>query len=35
VSNESFWPYGVGQQGEIRLLHLQFADDTLIMGEKC
>jgi hypothetical protein len=26
--------YGVGRMSEVRLTHLQFADDTLILGEK-
>jgi len=29
-----FHGYGVGRVGEVRLTHLQFADDTLIIGEK-
>jgi len=29
-----FRGYGVGQFGEVRLTHLQFADDTIIIGEK-
>lgn len=35
MSNNLFRPYGVGRQGEVMLPHLQFADDTLIMGDKC
>ena len=35
VSNNLFRTYGVGMQGEVKLSHLQFADDTLIIGEKC
>jgi len=35
VSNNLFQPYGVGRQGEVMLSHLQFADDTIIMGKKC
>ena len=35
VSNNLFRPYGVGGQGEVQLSHLQFADDSLIIGEKC
>jgi len=26
--------YGVGSNNEVRLTHLQFADDTLIIGER-
>jgi len=29
-----FRGYGVGQNDEVRLTHLQFADDTIIIGEK-
>ena len=29
-----FQGYGVGRMGEVRLTHLQFADDTFIIGEK-
>jgi len=29
-----FRGYGVGQNDEMRLTHLQFADDTIIIGEK-
>jgi len=35
VSNDMFRSYGVGTQGEVKLSHLQFADDTIIIGEKC
>jgi len=35
ISNNLFRAYGVGTQGEVKLSHLQFADDTLIIGEKC
>jgi len=35
VTNNLFHAYGVGRQGEVKLSHLQFADDTLIIGEKC
>ena len=34
VSNNIFQPYGVGAQREVWLSHLQFADDTLVLGEK-
>jgi len=34
VTNNIFQPYGVGSQREVRLSHLQFADDTLTLGEK-
>jgi exonuclease III len=34
VSNNIFQPYCVGPQGEVKLSHLQFADDTLILGVK-
>ena len=34
VSNNIFQPYSVGAQREVRLSHLQFANDTLILGEK-
>ena len=29
-----FTEYGIGDEVEVRLTHLQFADDTLIIGEK-
>jgi len=35
VEAQLFRGYGVGRNGEVRLTHLQFADDTLILGEKC
>ena len=35
VGNNLFNPYGVGGQAEVQLSHLQFSDDTLIIGEKC
>jgi hypothetical protein len=35
VSNNLFQLYRVGSQEEVRLSHLQFADDTIIIGEKC
>ena len=34
VGANLFSGYGVGRLGEVRLTHLQFADDTLIIGEK-
>jgi len=34
VSNNLFQPYGVGGQGDIMLSHLQFTNDTIIIGEK-
>ena len=34
VGADLFRGYGVGQLGEVRLTHLQFADDTIIIGEK-
>lgn len=34
VDANKFKRYGVGHLGEVRLTHLQFADDTLIIGEK-
>jgi len=34
VEAQLFKGYGVGRVGEVRLTHLQFADDTLILGEK-
>jgi len=34
VGAHLFTSYGVGQVGDVRLTHLQFADDTLIIGEK-
>jgi len=34
VANDLYHVYGVGPQREVRLSHLQFADDTLILGEK-
>jgi len=30
-----FKGFGVGRNDVVRLTHLQFADDTLIIGEKC
>jgi len=35
VTNNIFNAYGVGNQWEFKLSHLQFADVTLIIGEKC
>jgi hypothetical protein len=35
VTNNMFHAYGVGRQGEVKLSHLQFVDDTIIIGEKC
>jgi len=35
VSNNMFRPYGVGTQVEVKLSHLQFAVDNIIIGEKC
>jgi len=34
VGANLFTGYGVGRVGEVRLTHLQFADDTIIIGEK-
>lgn len=34
VGVDMFRGYGVGQLGEVRLTHLQFVDDTIIIGEK-
>jgi hypothetical protein len=34
VEAELFSGYGVGVSGEVRLTHLQFADDTIIIGDK-
>jgi len=34
VGADLFRGYGVGQNDEVRLTHLQFADDTIIIGEK-
>jgi len=34
VGAELFKGYGVGHLGDVRLTHLQFADDTIIIGEK-
>ena len=34
VEAEFFRVYGVGRGGEVRLTNLQFADDTIIIGEK-
>jgi len=34
VGANLFWGYNVGNNGEVLLSHLQFADDTLIIGEK-
>jgi len=34
VTNDLYHAYGVGPQREVRLSHLHFADDTLILGEK-
>ncbi|XP_024640546.1 uncharacterized protein [Medicago truncatula] len=35
VSSNLFNAYGIGPQSEIKISHLQFADDTIIIGEKC
>ena len=35
VSNNLFQPFRVGRHGDVRLSHLQFADDTIIIGDKC
>jgi hypothetical protein len=35
TSNNLFQAYGVGRQEGVKLSHLQFADDTLILGTKC
>jgi len=34
VDAQMFHGFGVGQRSKVRLTHLQFADDTLIIGEK-
>jgi len=34
VGAQMFSGYRVGQVGDLRLTHLQFADDTLVIGEK-
>jgi hypothetical protein len=34
VRAHRFHGYGVGIGGEVKLTHLQFADDTIILGEK-
>ena len=34
VAVDLFRGYGVGHSDEVRLTHLQFADDTIILGEK-
>ncbi|GAU46155.1 hypothetical protein TSUD_401590 [Trifolium subterraneum] len=34
VSNSVFTPYGIGLQNSVSISHLQFADDTLLIGEK-
>ena len=34
VTNDLYHAYGVGTHSEVRLSHLQFADDTLIVGKK-
>jgi len=34
VGVDLFKGYGVGNVGEVQLTHLQFLDDTLIIGEK-
>jgi hypothetical protein len=35
VSNNLFQPYRVGRLGDVKLSHLQFVDDTIIIGKKC
>jgi len=35
VSNNLFQPFRVGRHGDVRLSRLQFADDTIIIGDKC
>jgi len=35
VTNNLFQAYGVGRQEEVKLSYLQFADDTIIIGENC
>ncbi|XP_045802189.1 uncharacterized protein LOC123895742 [Trifolium pratense] len=35
VFDKSFLGYGVGRAENVTLSHLQFADDTLIIGRKC
>ncbi|GAU13302.1 hypothetical protein TSUD_42560 [Trifolium subterraneum] len=32
VSNNLFTPYAIGQRQEVKISHLQFADDTLLVG---
>jgi len=34
VEHDLFCGYKVGRHGEVQLSHLQFTDDTLIIGEK-
>jgi len=34
VDDNLYRGYSVGRQGDMLLSHLQFADDTLIIGEK-
>ncbi|GAU16594.1 hypothetical protein TSUD_233460 [Trifolium subterraneum] len=34
LSNNLFTPYGLGPQNEVQVSHLQFADDTLLVGAK-
>ncbi|GAU48696.1 hypothetical protein TSUD_186890 [Trifolium subterraneum] len=34
VSNKIFTPYGIGPQNSVHVSHLQFADDTLLVGIK-
>ncbi|GAU13347.1 hypothetical protein TSUD_43010 [Trifolium subterraneum] len=34
VSNNLFTPYAIGQRQEVKISHLQFADDTLLVGNK-
>jgi len=34
MTNNIYHAYGVGSHREVSLSHLQFADDTLILGEK-
>ncbi|GAU46317.1 hypothetical protein TSUD_243380, partial [Trifolium subterraneum] len=34
VSNNLFTPYSIGPRQEVKISHLQFADDTLLVGNK-
>jgi len=35
VGAQLFSGYGVGPTGDVKFTHLQLADDTLIIGDKC